>query len=120
MQDMIKPLIDDISSLRERVEGNRDAPPAAADADGAATKSAKKSRKKANQDASDEEHAAQEAQPGKKKRRKLLSDARAKTGVLKPPNAAASRDRARKAGYKQNGKHQRRQRNKRQAGNNQE
>ena len=119
MQDMIQPPKDDIRSLRERVEGNRDAP-AAAGADGAATKSAKKSRKKANQDASDEEHAAQEAQPGKKKRRKLLSDARAKTGVLKPPNAAASRDRARKAGYKQNGKHQRRRRNKRQAGNNQE
>jgi len=116
---MIKPLIDDISSLRERVEGNRDAP-AAAGADGAATKSAKKSRKKANQDASDEEQAAQEAQPGKKKRLKHSSDARAKKGVVKHPNAAASGDQARKAGPHKQSSKRRKRRNKGQAGNDQE
>ena len=130
IKDIMQPLVAEIGSIKEQLQqnpprtdradqritqsrkdverGNRSAP-RAADACGAATKSAKKSRTKTNQDASDVE---QEAQTGKRKRRRRPAEAKAATDAPAPPSAAESGDRASDPGPMKSGKPGKRRRRK--------
>ena len=132
MQDMMKPLIAEISSIKEQLQktpsrtdradqriearkdverGNRSAP-RAADAGGAATKSANKSRIETNQDASDVEQEASSAQTGKRKRRRRPAEVKAMADAPTPPSAAESGDRASDPGPMKQGKPGKRRRRK--------
>ena len=133
MQDMMKPLIAELGSIKEQLQKNSDPPrtdrtdqliasrkevergnrsaPRAADAGGAATKSANRSRTETNQDASDVEQEASSAQPGKRKRRRR-PEAKATADAPTPPSAAESGDRASDPGPMKHGKPGKRRRRK--------
>lgn len=85
MQDLIKPLVAKVSSLEERLQGNRSAP-MAADSCGAATKSAKHSRSEGNHpEASDERQAVFVARRGEMKRPRSSEEAIAEDKAQVPP-----------------------------------
>jgi hypothetical protein len=134
MQDMMKPLIAELGSIKEQLQKNSDPPrtdrtdqliasrkdvergnrsaPRAADAGGAATKSARKSRTETSLDASDVEQEASSAQTGKRKRRRCPAEAKATADAPTPPSAAESGDRASDPGPIKHGKQGKRRRRK--------
>jgi hypothetical protein len=92
MQDLIKPLVAKVSSLEERLQGNRSAP-MAADTGGAAMKSAQNYRSEGNnQEALDRRQAASYARTGKKKRQRRFVEASAEVEAQVPPDPHARGD----------------------------
>jgi hypothetical protein len=100
-----------IASRKDVERGNRRAL-RAADAGGAATKSARKSRTETNLDASDVEQEASSSQTGKRKRRRYPAEAKATADAPTPPSAAESGDRASDPGPTKHGKPGKRRRRK--------
>jgi hypothetical protein len=133
IKDIVQPLVAELGSIKEQLQqtppqtdragqriatrkdverGNRSAP-RAADAGGAATKSANKSRTKTNQDAaSDVEREATSAQAGKKKRRRRHAWRKAAAYAPAPQDATENGDRASDLGPMRGGKQGKRHKSK--------